>query len=101
MYNYFKQHPLVTVNIKKPLKLAHLEKSDEALALYRTFFRPQPDPTKTQFAVDVSENILAENVMKLKNIPLNFPHAKVLIHLDSEVCRYSRFQARPAESCQL
>ena len=34
MYNYFKQHPLITVNIKKPLKLAHLEKSDEALALY-------------------------------------------------------------------
>ena len=45
MYNYFKQHPDITVNIKKPLKLAHLEKSEEALALYRTFFRPQPDPS--------------------------------------------------------
>ena len=81
MYNYFKQHPLITVNIKKPLKLAHLERSEQALAMYRTFFKPQPDPAKTQFAVDVSENILAENVMKLKNIPLNFPHVKVLIHL--------------------
>jgi len=81
MYNYVKGHPQVTVNIKKPLKLAHLERSDAALTMYRTFFKPQPDPAHTQFAVDVSENILAENVQKLGNIPLNFPHAKVLIHL--------------------
>ena len=68
MYNYFKQHPDITVNIKKPLKLAHLEKSEEALALYRTFFRPQPDVTKTQFAGDPTAARAERAVHHLKKV---------------------------------
>ena len=119
MYNYFKTHPQIAVNLKKPLKLAHLEftAANRLRTLYRTFFKPQrarrpdqtlpsrrdilcsrrgrtfgPGPTRRwiwgrrqgatpTFPVDVSENVLMEPLATLRNIPINFPKVKALVHL--------------------